>query len=228
MGYLATRCFILGVTFVMESTALGEPDAVAPEKEIPKPAQLTTAELEGVEKLDAGRLRLIELALKTGRDRPRIRYSYGGANPEEGGFDCSGAVYYLLRKCGVKPPRSSAAQFDWIKKEGKIVLVPEGTTSTDAEVFHKLEPGDLLFWSGTYVPSDGRSNKITHVQIYLGREREGGRRVMIGATNGRTYKGTRQNGYGVYDFKMPRAGSKGRFVGFGSPPGLSGDRTIPK
>lgn len=228
MAGLEQRWLVPLIASVMVTLALAEPAADAPDKAIPKPAQLTTAALEGFEKLDAGRRRLIELALKTGRDLPRIRYSYGGADPVKRGFDCSGAVYYLLRKCGVRPPRSSAAQFDWIKKEGEIVLVPEGTTSMDAEVFRKLSPGDLLFWSGTYVPTDGRTNKITHVQIYLGREREGGRHVMIGATNGRSYRGMRQNGYGVYDFKMPRPGSKGSFVGFGSPPGLSGGATSSK
>ena len=36
---------------------------------------------------------------------------------------------------------------------------------------------------------------------------------MIGATNGRTYKGVRQNGYGVFDFKKDSAATRTKTVG---------------
>ncbi len=129
-------------------------------------------------------------------------------------------MYYILRKFGLKPPRTSAGQFDWVKAAGHLTLIPDGTASFEAEAFASLEPGDLLFWSGTYTPKDGRTNKITHVQMYLGREKADGRRVMIGSSDGRSYRGTQRNGFGVFDFRLPRKGSKGRFVGFGTPPGL--------
>jgi cell wall-associated NlpC family hydrolase len=84
-----------------------------------------------------------------------------------------------------------------------------------------LKPGDLLFWSGTYEPTDGRKANITHVAIYLGREGKDKRPVMINATDGRSYRGKQANGYGVYDFYLPKEGSKSIFVGFGTPPGIA-------
>ena len=130
-------------------------------------------------------------------------------------------MYYVLRKFGLKPPRTAAGQHDWVKAAGNMIAVPEGTTSVEAEAFAKLRPGDLLFWSGTYAPTDGRTHKITHVQMYLGKEKRDGRHVMVGASDGRSYRGSQRNGYGVFDFRMPRKDSKGRFVGFGRPPGLA-------
>ena len=41
--------------------------------------------------------------------------------------------------------------------------------------------------------------------------------VMAGASEGRTYRDTKRAGYGVFDFKLPRAGSKGVFLGYGLP-----------
>lgn len=91
--------------------------------------------------------------------------------------------------------------------------------SLDSQIFKKLTGGDLLFWSGTYTPTDGRSVKITHVSLYLGQEKNG-RHVMIGATKGRSYRGKKGDGYGVYGFRLPRKSSKSHFVGFGPPRGL--------
>jgi len=37
---------------------------------------------------------------------------------------------------------------------------------------------------------------------------------MINATSGRAYRGTKANGYGVYDFRLPRGASpRAVFVG---------------
>ena len=78
--------------------------------------------------------------------------------------------------------------------------VPAGVDSVDHSIFSKLRPGDLLFWSGTYKPTDGRTTPVSHVQIYLGHEQPGGNPVMIGASDGRTYRGIKRGGYGVFDF----------------------------
>ena len=43
---------------------------------------------------------------------------------------------------------------------------------------------------------------------------------MINATDGRSYRGTKANGYGVYDFKVPAAEAKAKLVGYGTPPGM--------
>ena len=85
----------------------------------------------------------------------------------------------------------------------------------------KLQPGDLLFWGGTYAPGDDRKVNITHVALYLGHEKSDGRAVMINATDGRSYRGVKANGYGVYDFQLPRAGSRAVFMGYGTPPGIA-------
>jgi hypothetical protein len=64
--------------------------------------------------------------------------------------------------------------------------------------------------------------------IYLGRETKGGGRVMVGASDGRSYQGQQRFGVSVFDFKMPRADNgesengktRPRFVGYAHLPGL--------
>ncbi len=82
-------------------------------------------------------------------------------------------------------------------------------------------PGDLLFWS-TDPPADhAKSVNIAHVAMYLGREKKDGLQIMANATDGRSYRGTKANGYGVYDFRLSREGSKSKLVGYGPPPGIT-------
>ena len=148
-----------------------------------------------------------------------LPYKFGGAAPKDGGFDCSGAMFYLLKRCGYDPPRTSAQQFVWVRDEGKIHLVGKKVETLDDPAFKDLKVGDLLFWSGTYVPTDGREVKITHVGIYLGKEADG-RAVMACASKGRSYRGKKGDGYGVFDFRLPSKTSKSTFVGYGSVPGM--------
>ena len=62
--------------------------------------------------------------------------------------------------------------------------------------------------------------------IYLGRERKTGRRVMVGASDGRVYQGESRFGVSVFDFKIERPGKSDdgklhpSFVGYGHIPGL--------
>ncbi|GAA5481753.1 C40 family peptidase [Haloferula sargassicola] len=196
---------------------LALPAAAAPRE---KPAVIAIDALELPADLSPQRKQLITDALNAARELGLDRYIFGSADPSQGGFDCSGSMFYLLKKAGIDPPRTSAGQFDWIKAAGKLVEVPAEARNLDHAAFSKLRPGDLIFWSGTYEPQDGRTNKITHVQMYLGREKEDGRAVMIGSTDGRSYRGVARCGFGVYDLRLPRAGSKARLVGYGTPPGL--------
>lgn len=189
----------------------------------PPPGRLRESALEGFERLPAARQAIIREALAVQREFTLERYIYGSADPRRGGFDCSGAVHYVLGRLGYRPPRSSDRQFRWLAENGVLTRVPSGAVTLGHAVFRRLRPGDLLFWAGTYEPRQRRVNDITHVEIYLGIERASGRHVMIGATSGRSYRGTRRSGYGVYDFRLPRAGSSSRFVGFGPPPGLRAD-----
>lgn len=52
--------------------------------------------------------------------------------------------------------------------------------------FSHLQPGDLLFWNGTY--NIKRSIDVTHVMIYLGKNNKG-ELLMIGSSDGRSYQG---------------------------------------
>jgi uncharacterized protein YfaT (DUF1175 family) len=92
----------------------------------------------------------------------------------------------------------------------------------------QLRPGDLLFWTGTY--DIERDPPITHAMIYLGREKSTGKRIMVGASDGRVYRDQSRFGVSVFDLKVSRPGrtaANGRtpdFVGYGRPPGLSGEK----
>ena len=162
---------------------------------------------------------LIKTALELARESKLDQYIFGSADPGQGGFDCSGSMFYLLKRVELEPPRTSSDQYEWIKESGNLVQVPDEARDLDHPAFAKLQPGDLIFWSGTYQPTDGRTNNITHVQMYLGREKDG-RAVMIGSTDGRSYRGVARCGFGVYDLRVPKATSKSRLVGYGTPPGL--------
>jgi hypothetical protein len=152
-----------------------------------------------------------------------LGYKYGSADPAAGGMDCSGFIYYVLKQTGMKdPPRDAREQYIWARKAGKFQAVL--SHSPDTFELDALKPGDILFWAGTY--NIDRDPGITHTMIYLGREKSNHQRVMVGASDGRTYKGQSRFGVGVFDFKMAgrRAGSAGEsgpvFVGYASIPGL--------
>ena len=69
--------------------------------------------------------------------------------------------------------------------------------SDDSFELDNLKPGDLMFWSGTYHVD--RDPSITHTMIYLGREKGSNQRIMVGASDGRTYKGQQKWGVSVFD-----------------------------
>ena len=186
-----------------------------------RPALIAATDLLEFDSLPTERKKLIETAIAVARDSPWLPYKFGGSSPADGGFDCSGAMHFVMTKAGLKPPRTSADQFLWLKEHNRIHEPPATAKSPDDPSLKNLQPGDLLFWSGTYTPSDGRKANITHIAIYLGREKKDRRPVMINATDGRSYRGRQANGYGVYDFHLPKEGSKSKFVGYGTPPGIA-------
>ena len=64
---------------------------------------------------------------------------------------------------------------------------------------------------------------VSHVMIYLGINRQTGRRVMMGASEGRRFNGVSRYGVSVFDFTIPRpddSGPQSRFIGYGAVPGL--------
>lgn len=186
-----------------------------------KPALITTGELREFDGLPEDRKKLIQKAIDVAKDSAWLPYKFGGSSPADGGFDCSGAMYFVMNEMDLDPPRTSANQYLWIKEEGRLHEIPLEVTEMDDKSMEKLTPGDLLFWGGTYAPTDGRKVNVTHVALYLGHEKKDGRAVMINATDGRSYRGSKANGYGVYDFSLPREGSRTVFMGYGTPPGIA-------
>lgn len=152
-----------------------------------------------------------------------LGYKYGSADPAKGGMDCSGFIYYVLGKSGIShPPRDAREQYVWVRKAGKFQAVLG--RSQDTFELEGLKPGDLLFWASTY--GVDREPAITHTMLYLGREKATNQRVMVGASDGRTYKGQSRFGVSVFDFKIAgrRVSSSEEpgpiFVGYASIPGL--------
>ena len=168
-----------------------------------KSALVATTDLAGFADLSEGRRKLIATALATARNSPWLPYLYGGANPALGGFDCSGAMYYVMTQCGLSPPRTSAGQYLWLREHQQLHRVSDVARTPADPSLTELLPGDLLFWATGKIADDAESVNITHVAMYLGRETKDGLRIMINATDGRSYRGTKANGYGVYDFKIP-------------------------
>lgn len=205
---------------------LGAAQAQPPEvpvKEKPshgRPAVIETSKLKEFETLPEDRKKLIEGALAVARDSPWLPYFFGGSDPKDGGFDCSGAMYFVLRKAGLEPPRTSADQYLWVKESERLTEIPAEATNLQHPALKNLQPGDLLFWGGTYAPTDGRKVNISHVALFLGHEKSDGHAVMINATDGRSYRGTKANGFGVYSFYLPKAGGRSVFMGYGTPPGI--------
>src|SRR5437764_15166156 len=137
-------------------------------------------------------------------------------------MDCSGFIYYVLQQNGfINAPRDSSQQYVWVRKAGNFHAVL--SRHEDSFELDALKPGDLLFWTGTY--KIDRDPPITHVMIYLGREKGSGKRVMVGSSDGRTYDGVQRWGVSVFDFKIPQMsqrelGAYPVFVGYGRLPGF--------
>lgn len=74
-------------------------------------------------------------------------YVFGGSDPNTG-FDCSGFTKWCFAKAGIQLPRTAQDQYN-------------ATTHIGIE---QAQPGDLVFFTGTYDTSD----YITHVEIYVG------------------------------------------------------------
>ena len=165
--------------------------------------------------------RLITAALDL--TKLNLTYTYGSAEPSNGGMDCSGTIYYLLHSQGFQDvPRDSSGQYVWARKQGRFFAVV--STKADSFEFKDLMPGDLMFWSGTYQVE--RDIPISHVMLYLGTEKRTGKRIMFGSSDGRSYDGIQRWGVSVFDFKMPKNDPNNTekrrvdFVGYARIPGL--------
>jgi cell wall-associated NlpC family hydrolase len=199
-------------------------------KETPSPAAQTQA---AVASLDPSQVKDFDKQPQRVQDLIRsalaltqrnLAYNYGSADPASGGMDCSGFIYYVLSGAGFKDiPRQSSDQYLWVRKNGNFHSV----LSRNANTFEleQLRPGDLMFWSGTYKVD--RDVPITHVMIYLGKQKGTNKPIMVGASDGRSYNGERRFGVSVFDFKLPNGTPNksdpdlvARFEGYSSIPGL--------
>jgi cell wall-associated NlpC family hydrolase len=53
-----------------------------------------------------------------------LRYEFGSADPRNGGLDCSGTIYYLLRTYHLRDvPRQSDEIYQWVWNKGKFYAV---------------------------------------------------------------------------------------------------------
>jgi cell wall-associated NlpC family hydrolase len=193
----------------------------APRKSSAPNATISPAEISGYENYPNDVRKILDLAINL--TSQNLGYKYGSADPVNGGLDCSGFIHYVLSKTGMADvPRDAREQYIWVRKAGNFQAVlghSDDTFELDA-----LKPGDLLFWAGTY--NVDRDPAITHTMIYVGREKATNHRIMVGASDGRTYKGQSRFGVSIFDFKVSRLGAKTEdrpgptFVGYGRIPGL--------
>ncbi len=155
--------------------------------------------------------------------RLKLTYKSGSADPDDGGMDSPGSIYYLLHARGLNDvARDASGQYLWARKSG--TFFPVVSKSAESVEFNELLPGDLMFWTGPDEP--GHDVPISHVMLYLGREKETGKRIMFGASDGRSYNGIPRRGVSIFDFNMPKADQStpekatADFVGFARVPGL--------
>jgi cell wall-associated NlpC family hydrolase len=188
------RCFPAALSWLLLVLTAGRADVVPvwPDDLAPARRTLLTRALAALEK------------------NPAVPYRNGGADPA--GMDCSGAVLFLLKQVGIDAPHGADAQLEWLKSAGRLTLVPASARSADDPAFAALQPGDLVFWA----PDGPAPTRASHVHLYLGREADG-HAVMIGSSDGRSYRGKKLNGFGIVDFRVPQVGSPTRIIAFGPP-----------
>jgi cell wall-associated NlpC family hydrolase len=213
-------------TPAIEASAAAAPapsPSLPPEQQRPANATLTPDQIKDFDQYPENVQKLLASALElTTRS---LDYKYGSDDPANGGMDCSGFVYFVLRQNGIdQVPRDSSQQYVWLRRLQRFE--PVVSHNDDSFELERLKPGDLLFWAGTY--SIERDPPITHTMIYLGRERKSGKRVMVGASDGRIYQGQPRYGVSVFDFKLhnaakPEQSKRPVFVGYGHVPGV-GDK----
>jgi len=187
--------------------------------ETPPPVAVSTLsidDLSGFESYPKQVQSLVQSALAL--TRLQLSYMHGSHEPNKGGMDCSGTVYHVLQFQGLKDvPRQSDEMCQWVEKKTQLHLTPTATAFDHAE-FMNLKPGDLLFWTNTMATK--RKLPVTHVMIYLGKLKKSGRRVVFGASDGRSFEGLRRSGVSVFDFHLPKAESTSKLHGYGTAPGL--------
>ncbi len=210
---------LLPIVLLAFASIVGQADDAAPSPNTGRVASLSTSDLQDYDQQPGAVQHLLARALEL--TTQNLSYKYGSSDPKEGAMDCSGTVYYLLSDAGIRnPPRDSGEMYRWVWSEGHFYSVE--SSKPDSFEFSRLKPGDLLFWTETY--DVNRDPPISHVMIYLGINRQTGRRVMVGASEGRRFNGVSRYGVSVFDLELPRHApgdtSTSRFIGYGAIPAL--------
>ena len=207
--------------------ATGSLHADVETKSTPPKAAVTSMkpeELAGFDQQPREVRELITAALKL--TERNLTYTYGSSNPDNGGMDCSGTIYHVLRGQKISTvPRQSDHICGWVMKKSTFTRTKD-VHSFDHEIFAALQPGDLVFWSGTYEAGQ-REIPVTHVMMYLGKRASDGKPLVFGASNGRSYEGQKRCGVSVFNFKVPTAKSSSALYGFGPIPGLRPKEKMP-
>lgn len=197
---------IVGVVVVLLFIFLGSGCYVKP-----RPPSIPMRELSGSPHYSAHEKKLISQALLLAKKR--LGYRFGSSNPRYGGMDCSGTIQYLLKKtANINTPRDASLMYVWLQRSGRMHYVHSDYFNSPE--FNQLRPGDLLFWTGTYFTR--RKPPITHVMLYLGKDRHH-HPLMFGASEG-TYHGRVVRGIGVFDFMLPNRYDRAKFVAYGCIP----------
>lgn len=193
----------------------------APNQPQPKPAAVSTLAVSDLRDLDAFPSEVKSLISEAlALTQRKLTYTFGSSDPKRGGMDCSGTIYRLLQDHKLPDaPRQSDELCLWVKAKSTLHLTPTAAALDHAE-FAALQPGDLLFWTGTYATSE-RKLPISHVMLYLGKRKADGKPLIFGASDGRRYEGQSRCGVSVFDFELPKPGGKATFYGYGPVPGLT-------
>lgn len=209
------------------AAAFAKPDEAR--KPMVPPAMVAPLDPDGLRDFDVNPVRVRELIEKSlALTHENLGYKFGSSDPAEGGMDCSGAIFHVLRAIGLDDvPRTASGQYVWARKADNFEAVV--SRKMDSFELDGLRPGDLLFWTGTYATD--RDPPVTHTMIYLGKLKSDGRDVMFGASDGRTYGGRKMWGVSVFDFTIPKArlspapgepppAAGSVFIGYAKIPGL--------
>lgn len=95
---------------------------------------------------------IIKNIINTARKYLKWKYKPGGINPKQGGFDCSGLLYYIFNSNGVKLPGGTHAQFKAGKevsslsqaKVGDIICTPgTGESGKHVKIISKIVDGQI-------------------------------------------------------------------------------------
>jgi len=101
----------------------------------------------------------------------------------------------------------SSQQYVWVRKAGKLSRRFE---SSRRFVRTRCAQAGRFYFFGPAPTRSIETRLVTHTMIYLGREKERKKPIMVGASDGRTYDGKQRFGVSVFDFQIAAAAEQQR------------------